>query len=300
MKNILVIGLLLIISTGAAAISKPFPPYPQEHLFSGYEVKNFSLAAPLTDLFNSRTGNSFTSKQYTVPGSISYLDDHNQKITISVKIRLKGHITLVNCPFPKMELELSRQQTLNTIFEGTKQIDLNTHCAEPNDSTVEQRLRYSFENHREAVIYRIMEILEMPTLKARPVIMQYFDNTPNVTPIVKSASTYQTFFLEDVSDLRKRLNAKEIRGAKSEQKSMVDPSDKEKLAQYSFTLAEETPNVDYSDIARITLFQYFVGNTDWNSQLFRQIGLEATENTEKIFTILNFLSYPIKGACFFR
>ena len=268
----------------AFALSDGFEK-PKQGLFSTYEVATFKLSAPLTTLFNAKKLSFFEIKKVTVNGFISYRDDSQKTITLPIKLHIKGYTSTKFCTFPKLELKIPASESVNTIFEGIKTLDLNTHCVEIDDPSTDPYINYvksSFENHREAMIYRIMEILRMPSLRARPILVEYTDTDDKSEIFAKQDFAYQAFFLEDYSDFRKKNNLKAIRGINDITKFDVDPKDLEKLSTYVFSNVQDSPNIDLDDASRSALFQFLVGNRDWFIQTtksdFREQGNPKSEN----------------------
>ncbi|MEZ0391334.1 MAG: hypothetical protein ACAH59_03900 [Pseudobdellovibrionaceae bacterium] len=244
------------------ALSPPLAPPANGSLFSSNESLRLRLTAPLSQLFSYKK-EGYTAKKKSVDGVIAYEASNHRMIEIPVKIHLKGFSSLVYCPFPKLELKFDDTKTANTLFAGTKTVDLNTHCAEANDESVETYFRASFNNHREAFIYRLMEILSIPTLKARPVFIQYTDLGRDTKVMIQKDFFYQAFFLEDMADFRRRSQVKEIKGANSPMKDFEISRKPEIASQFQFQSVSESPQLDKEDIARAALFQFLVGNFDW-------------------------------------
>lgn len=258
-----VIGLCS--SNAALALSAAFVK-PKNGLFSTYEITNFQLKAPLTTLFKAKKLNFFEVKKVKVNGVISYTDEKQNLVNLNVELYIKGYTTTQFCTFPKLELKIPKSESIGTIFDGIKTVDLNTHCVEQDDPSTEAYIQYiksSFNNHREAMIYRIMDVLNMPSLRARPVLIQYTDTDENSEVSAKPNFAYQAFFLEDYSDFRKKNNLKAIRGVNDVTKADVDVNDTDKLSTYVFSNVADSPNMDLDDAARSAVLQFIIGNGDW-------------------------------------
>lgn len=260
MKTVLFIGGLFLLST-AQALTSAFAA-PTTGIFSGYDVLDFKLTAPISTLLNAKKLSFFEVKKVSVQGTLSYTDN-NQIIQIPVKINIKGFTSTQFCTLPKLELKLDKALKQNTLFANVKSIDLHTHCVEQDDATAMDAVKASFTAHREALIYRFMDVLEIPAFRARPIMMAYEDTD---TPSIMQAKTnykYQAFFLEDYGDFRKRNNLKAIRGVNDITKYDTAPDDLEKLASFVFTSVEQHSAVDRDDVARAVLFQNMIGNGDY-------------------------------------
>lgn len=252
----------ILFSAQAQAFSEPFLAPASGTLFSSYDVKNFELSADFTALLAAKANGFLQAPKTEVEGLISYQNDNSEKVSVPVKIRLRGFTSLGFCSFPKMEIKISKKDSVNTLFQGIKSVDINTHCIEIEDPTLEPHVKEGYYNHREAYVYRIMDILNMPTLRARPVLFQYTDINPESKMTADPKKSYQAFFVEDMGDLRKRNNLLDIKGVYDPTKMAVDPADTEKLAAYTFTNVAEV-KTDLQDLVRIAALQWLVGNTDW-------------------------------------
>lgn len=264
-KILLLLAIHVCSPSIAFALSDAFSK-PESGLFSTYETANFQLKAPLTTLFKAKKLGFFEVKKVSVEGVLSYIDEAQKLISLRVQLHIKGYSSTQLCTFPKLELKIPKSESINTVFQGIKTIDLNTHCVEQDDPSTAvfmEYLRSSFNNHREAMIYRIMDILNMPSLRARPILIQYTDTDEKSEIFAKQNFAYQAFFLEDYSDFRKKNNLKAIRGVNDTTKADTDANDSEKLATYVFSNVADSPNIDLDDAARSALLQFFTGNGDW-------------------------------------
>lgn len=239
---------------------------PKSGLFSNFESAHFQLKAPLTTLFKAKKLNFFEMKKVKVPGVLSYVDQHKEVINLNLEIHIKGFTSAKFCSFPKLELKIPKSESAGTIFEGIKNVDLNTHCVEQDDPSTEPYIQYiksSFNNHREAKIYEIMDLLNMPSLRAKPVLVQYTDTDELSEISAKPNFSYQAFFLEDFSDFRKKNSLMAIRGVNDVTKADVEVGDTEKMSTYVFSNVADSLKLDLDDAARSALLQFFIGNSDW-------------------------------------
>lgn len=253
------------------AVSEPFAPVEAGSLFANYEPLNIELDAPLKEFFDKVKATAFpANKELSVDGKLYYVNENQERIEIPVEIHAKGFSSLFSCPFPKLELKMKSKDRTGTLFATTKSVDLNTHCQEENAAKYEI-FNASFYNHREALIYRMAEVLQIPTYKARPVFAKYINSKiPGV-----DNKTYRAFFVEDMGSFRKRLNAKEIKGVNDGLRETEVAKDPSKVSQYVFTDVKSSQQVDPEDASRMALFQAMVANSDWfikmNPQHFRDL-----------------------------
>jgi hypothetical protein len=247
------------------ALSEPFAPPAAGSLFSSDSVLELSLKAPISSLAaTAHESNFMASKTKMFAAEISYVGNDQKKIVIPVDLHVKGFTTMQTCLFPKMELHFHKKNVEGTLFQGLSAADLNTHCAEENNSSVMEAYRASYNNHREALVYKIANILEIPTYRARPVLMTYEDSDAPSSNLVVPGKKYQAFFLEDYGSFRARLHLKDIRHEKDFLKSFQGEKPDKK---YIFTNVEDSPAIDREDLARVVLFHGLIANFDWYIKL---------------------------------
>jgi hypothetical protein len=125
-------------------------------------------------------------------------------------------------------------------FAGISSLKIGTHCGDSSGDTLTAkfgRLPNEQSPYREAFIYRLLDVLQVPTLKARPARITYVSSgVPQ--PLVRNA-----MLLEDDDDARARL------GADLE----IQPA--------SFSNAQD--EFKATDTAQIAFAQALIGNFDW-------------------------------------
>jgi len=223
----------------AAAASVP--------LFSGYDVVSMQLKAPLNELFDRAREEG----DYSVTGTLSYIDAGRPVTIDGVRVSLRGHTSRreTECTFPKLKVSLPEGGAPDApLLAGIDSIKIGTHCGEADDDAVSRRFgRLPNERSplREAFVYRLLEALEVPTLKARPARITYIysDPRPAVTPPQDSPVVRHAMLIEDDGAAIKRL------GGHGE------------IEETAFTNARAlfTP----ADTARLVFAEALIGNFDW-------------------------------------
>jgi hypothetical protein len=203
--------------------------------FSGYDVIPLTLSAPFGDLF----AHARRQAGYSVTGSMTMVE-RGRPVTIDgVTFTARGHTSLreTECTFPKLKVEFPRESGLHSVKIGT-------HCGEAAGTTVTPkygRLANELSPHREAAIYRLLETLGVPTLKARPARITYIDTG---APGSDGA--------------RMVRNAMLLEGNESAAKRLGGSKD---IEESEFTNARDrfTPE----DTATIAFAEAMIGNFDW-------------------------------------
>ncbi len=159
-------------------------------------------------------------------GKISYKTNKSKNVILPIKIRVRGNFRkrTENCSFPPLLLNFDKKNKGNSVFNRQNRLKLVTHCI-TRDNIVKEEL-----------VYQIYNILTDQSFKTRLARVTYTDSAGKRKPEQKMA-----FLLEDELILGKRLAAK--------------PYVKVRLRQAL---------VDSVLMARVALFQFMIGNTDWS------------------------------------
>lgn len=235
------VAVLLLLTT-------PSPPAPLQDagggpvpaVFSSYSVLAATIEAPFAELIE----NGRQREEYTVTGVLK-LTDGGSTTFENVRITTRGHTSLreSECTFPKLKLDLTGSAVDRTILDGIGVLKIGTHCSDKADGPGGKYGRWPNEKsaHREAFVYRLLETMGVPSLKARPARLTYVDTGKRSRisePIVRDA-----ILLEDDSEARERYNAR----------SEVSPK------QFG-----SAPSVfAMPDLARLFFAEAMIGNFDW-------------------------------------
>jgi hypothetical protein len=217
--------------------------------FSTYALLTLRVQAPFNDLFAHAQQDG-----YAVHGSLSYVDRGRDVRIDQVTVSVRGHTSRreSECTFPKLKV---------TWPSGS--LKIGTHCGDSTDDGVTARFgRLPNERSpvREAFVYRLLDTLDVPALRARPARITYIytDATPGTTGTSGASGTFSTsdarpitrlaLVVEDNGDARRRLGA-----------------DKE-IPPEQFTSAREafTPE----DAVTLAFAEALIGNFDWCLRFF--------------------------------
>lgn len=149
---------------------------------------------------------------------------------LSVDVGLRGKSRLKHCPFPPLRLAFDRSETDPSVFEGQDELKLVTHCE--NSNSGEQNLL------EEYLAYRIFNLLSDFSYRVRLLRMHYIDSDGRVE---RDAKSRYAFVIEPTAQLADRLDTEKLK---------LPAVPKKKL--------------DAEQAARVYVFQYLVGNTDWS------------------------------------
>ena len=237
---------LLVATAVLVAIGASAPAPGSGALFSSYAAMTLRLKAPFNDLFERAR----QDETYAVIGTLSYADEAGREIVIDpVKITLRGHTSVreSECVFPKLKLRFDESASRDPVFGGIRTVKIGTHCGEAGDEALTARFGRLANEHsplREAFVYRLLDTLGVPSLKARPARITYVyadgrrdEDRRSTQTLVRNA-----MLLEDDDAALKRLGVKEI-------------------DEPAFTSARETFRAE--DSARLAFAEALIGNFDW-------------------------------------
>jgi hypothetical protein len=210
--------------------------------FSSYDLIELKIEAPLRELIAKAREN----ENYAVTGKLTVVDGSGARGSeaIDVKISTRGHTSKQTdeCEFPKLKITFPHGNG-GPAFAGMKAVKLGTHCGERGDDELTQkfgRLANQKEPHREALAYRVLEAIAVPTLHARPARVAYLftDDDGAGGPLVRNA-----LLLEDDDQAAQRYSAKA------------------QLTEDRFESAQST--MAPPDVARLAFAEAMLGNFDW-------------------------------------
>lgn len=149
---------------------------------------------------------------------------------LAVDVRLRGKSRLEHCKFPPLRLDFDPDETGQSIFEGQDELKLVTHCT--NSNVGEKNLL------EEYLAYRIFNLLSDYSYRVRLLHMSYVDTDGRLG---RNARSRYAFVIEPTEQLAARLDS-ELLQLEAVSRKKLDPD----------------------QAARVYVFQYMVGNTDWS------------------------------------
>lgn len=168
-------------------------------------------------------------------------------IRLDCEILVKGHFRRQkqNCEFPPMRIKFEKKDIPGTLFENHRKLKLVSHCTDE---------AYVL---REYLAYRMLHLLTPYSFQVRLVKVTYEDVLGRMEPMEKFA-----FLIEDEDMLAERLGGELIEA----QNLPPDSTEREQ------TLL-------------VFLFQYMIGNTDWDIKIEKNIKLVQHNPQEPPFII---------------
>lgn len=239
----LALPTVLIASLGllrpAAPVAAQAPP-----LFESEEVLQFTVRAPLEDIFRHRDEES---EEY--PGII-IVDAGTELDTVEVDIRTRGRSRLDRsvCRFPPLRLDFPKSRVAGSVFEGQDKLKLVTHCREEDD--------YEQAVLKEVLAYRIFNRLTDVSFRVRVARITYDDMSDDRDPLTRYG-----FLIEPEEAVAERTGWR-----------------------YVVTPGVPPDYSDPDHLALLEVFQYMIGNADWSAFSADPGSEECCHNTRPVGT----------------
>jgi hypothetical protein len=220
-----------------ARIPKPWPPDAEALAKRRAEAEALPLFAsqdPIEIVLTAdwkavqRDRNVESKKLY--PGTMAIVKDGAAGTPIPIELRTRGNVRRNPrlCGFAPLRLQLPKDGVKGTVFEGQGGIKLGVHCQ--NDGVYQQYVL------KEYLANRLHNLLTPRSLRVRLAKVTYADKDPG-----RKAVTKLGIFYEDVDDMGKRVDAREL------------PVPRQ-MFQY----------LDQPSLLFMSVFQYMIGNVDYS------------------------------------
>ena len=207
-----------------------------ERLFGSDEPLEFTLTADFKATFKSRD----TLKVKSQKATLTVKDSSGNPVQIPIEIAPRGHFRLRAdvCNFPPIRLIFPDKGMKGTPFAGQKSLKLGTHCNQRDKEYAEIPVR-------EYAAYETLNMMTDWSYKARLAKVTYVQPGDE-----KDQATKYGLLIEDESDMAKRNGGR------------------------IFTVRGGTfSDMDPQQTAAISVFAYYLGNTDWSLYSLHNIRL---------------------------
>lgn len=211
------------------------PAAAQHPLFSDNADVDIVIEAPLTTLLR-------TARRNTDPhAGTLILNGRGEPQRYNIQLSARGMSRRITnfCAFPPLRVDFENNELRETFFRGQNRLKLTTHCRANANYTQLYVLEYT--------AYRIYNEISPVSFRVRPLRVTYRDSEGR-----RDEETRFGFFTEDENDLAQRNN---------------------RVALEVETRAARSGQLDPGAAARVALFQYMIGNLDWDM-------LESAEGRE--------------------
>jgi len=230
--TIRIISCLLLALLGATAARAEAP------LFADDTVMKISIPLDFKDLCRPREDENCAFS----PTVLIYGSQSGEKLSVPVEIKVRGGWRSLsrNCSTPLLWVRFEENSVVGTPFEGQSLLPLTTHCGKgvSVEAVTHAIRRTDFEQYllREFLAHRIYNVLTELSLRTRLVRISYPDPDRPSRSILHYA-----FFSEHFDAAAARTGHQRL------ERGGFDPA-----------------RLDAQAAARLALFQYMIGNTDWS------------------------------------
>ncbi len=222
----------IVMAAGVAILSTTGPqasPRDTVPLFASDAPLELTLEADFRQLRRDRRGE--TPER---PARVRVVGSDGDTVTLPARLRTRGNFRRdpANCSFPPLRLNLEKGATEGTPFAGQDKLKVVGVCR-PNRRSYEQLVLLEY------LTYRAYALLTEASFRTRLARVTYVDTSGEDEPFTRYA-----FFIEDDDALASRMGATafELEEGKNLPPQYFDPVSS----------------------ARMAIFQYMIGNTDWS------------------------------------
>ncbi len=196
-------------------------------LFASHDVLELTLVGPLDQVFRERDQDDPEAFDAVIRRRTA--EGTEESYDISLRTRGQFRLQPRTCGFPPLRVNFKKSAVEGTLFEGQDKVKLVTHCQDKRDEYEQYVLQ-------EYLIYRMYNLFTEESFRVRLTRLTYVDTEGKRDSITKYA-----FFIEDVDAMAVR-NGHEVLEV-----PQVPPS-----------------QVARQELIRFELFQYLIGNTDFD------------------------------------
>lgn len=180
-------------------------------------------------------------EEYVAADFEATFEDGTQ-ISEGIKIRARGNLRKQYCNFPPIKLNFKGEKKGSSKFLGQKKLKLVTPC---KGSEVFQQYVYG-----EFLAYKMFNLISDLSFRVRLVELRYIDKSGKKKPM-----EFSGFLIEDVDDM----------AARNECREMEIPKFSQRLVEHNY-------------MAKVSLFQYAIGNTDWKIENIHNVKILQTND----------------------
>ena len=154
-----------------------------------------------------------------------HIEKENMSQSFEIKLKPRGKTRKNICDFPPLKLRFSEDDLQTAKLSDYTKLKLVTHCQGDEDLVL-----------KELLAYKLYNILTEKSFKVQLAKISYVDESGETEPIEKYG-----FLIENTREMADRLNGQIVKNKTDKLKS-----------------------IDAEQYRMLTLFQYMIGNTDWN------------------------------------
>lgn len=202
-------------------------------LFSEQEVQELTITTDLVQFMENRKIDEYQE------ATIEYLGQNGQEVSRNIKLKARGKYRNRVCDFPPIKIKFSKKDLLNAGYNPEfNKLKLVTHC-------LDEKLIGNENVMKEYLMYKLYNELTPESYRVQLAKITYLDSKGKLGKIKRYG-----FVIESTDQMAFRVGGTEC--------ECMNPN----------------PTDLHADIEnRVALFQFMIGNEDWNTMLNRNITL---------------------------
>lgn len=237
MTRTVTLAIILFLGIGRYTFAAPHFPTssPLPTIFdelSGQEVLKLTIETDISHLMKNAPSEDYQ------PAKLHFEGPEKGEVIRSAKIRLRGRYRRRVCDFPPLKIKFPedelRRAGLDPVFRSLK---LVTHC-------LEEKFEGNQNVFKEYLAYQLYNLISEHGYRVQLAKVTYLDTEGKKQKVQRYG-----FLLEDIDELAYRAGGDEC-------DECLNP-DPERL--------------DSRNLALMSMFQYMIGNVDWNLKMMRNL-----------------------------
>lgn len=213
--------------------------------FANDDIVNVTIETNITDLIENRKRDEY------LPATMKWKDASGIWNTFEVGVMPRGKFRRRICDFPPVKIKLSKDELKASGFAKYNKLKLVTHCIDDKNEGNSNLLR-------EYLAYKMYNELTDNSFRVQLVKITYIDNVGDY-----GKETRYGFIIESKKELSNRLGGKEAKDCFN-----PDPS-----------------TIVNKDLGIASVFQYMIGNGDWDIPMNKNITMVKLNNSSKLVPV---------------
>ena len=231
--SLLLLGMLPGLLLANPSNPQEEDPYKGNTIFQSLKRTNALEITIETDL-TELLENRFRDEYQKA--AVNYTNAEGEDIQYDLKLRPRGKFRRRVCDFPPVKLKFPKKQLLSEGYSEHNDLKLVTHCLEDKFEGNENVMK-------EYLAYLLFNELSPNSFQVQVVKITYIDTSKKYGKIKRLG-----FLIEDTDEMAERLNGDECDCIGANINSIVD-----------------------KDENLMSIFQYMIGNEDWNTKMARNL-----------------------------
>jgi hypothetical protein len=248
MKPFYVLLIALLLGGPLSANQQDTPAVSTPSIFDYFqqdEVLEMAFFADFSKLMDEKLSSDDYQK-----GTIQLMQAKGQISNFPVKLKPRGRFRRKVCDFPPLKLKFKKDFLTENGLDTFNKLKLVTHCLVDPTQNRESVLK-------EYLAYKMMNLLTDKSFRVQLLYINYIDITGKMDNVSGFA-----FILEEDEQVAHRIG-----GTLTEQYNT------------------EESQLDRNQAATVSLFQYMIGNPDWDVTMSRNLKMVKQSKDEKISII---------------